>query len=234
MTVVSAASKTRPKIDWRAEAFNTAFGRVESEWTAWYLWERVFTPAERQYLGDRLPKASKDCHGVTGMWMRLHGVSQRRALVEVAVRCNLLDATTGEWLLREYGESPDEAHEVIEWAVADDGLVLVEEPRQVYWRGAKIEINWSGPPRFWDFMWTLARRSKVGGAIDARAVGLEGSADPHPLKKLKHRVTKLLASANGLAETIESVGGAYRLAIPAQEIRIFEIGVGEMLREWIP
>lgn len=76
--------------------------RVQSPTVAGLLWERVLTENQRQRLGNNLAACLR--HGATvGMWMRLHKVSQPRAILDVAHAIGLLSESDYSWLLREVG-----------------------------------------------------------------------------------------------------------------------------------
>jgi hypothetical protein len=66
------------------------------------LWDRVLTDKEKKKLGGDFLAAARNGRAV-GMWMRLHGVNQLRALVEVAYAVEFVKAQTRDWLLRELG-----------------------------------------------------------------------------------------------------------------------------------
>jgi hypothetical protein len=67
------------------------------------LWQRALTEKDRRKLGGDLHAAAGN-GGAVGMWMRLHGVNQLRALVDVADAVGYLKAQIRDWLLRELGE----------------------------------------------------------------------------------------------------------------------------------
>lgn len=70
------------------------------------FWERVLTDAEREELGDP-HTAFKQYGGIIGVWRKLNGGSQPRAIIESAYRLGHLDPASREWLQREIGESPE-------------------------------------------------------------------------------------------------------------------------------
>lgn len=219
------------RIDWRDEAWKTAYGRVKAVGTARWLWERVFTVTEKYQLGDDFDHAYTHYRGAVGMWMQLHGVSARQAVVAVATRCDLLDKDTGQALLRACGEAPDDPLEAVNWAVATGGLVLVGTPRTLYWEGAEIPLCWS--TSCWGFVWSLARQSKCNGVVDAETcdTGCAGSA----VKSMKWRTVHMDGFPPSLAAKIMSSGmGSYRLDLLPSQIYVFEIGAAESLREWRP
>jgi hypothetical protein len=79
--------------------------RVKAAVTAARLWERILNDRDRQKLDGDL-KQSFGRLGTVGMWMKLRGVSQRRAIVEVAQTLGFLDPPTYQWLSRAIGIKP--------------------------------------------------------------------------------------------------------------------------------
>lgn len=77
------------------------------------FWERVLTDAEREELGDPQTAFKQYC-GIIGVWRKLHGGSQPRAIIESAYRIGHLDQTSREWLLREIGEPPEASTTALE------------------------------------------------------------------------------------------------------------------------
>lgn len=77
------------------------------------FWEQVLTDAEREELGDP-QTAFKQYGGIIGVWRKLHGGSQPRAIIESAYRIGHLDQASREWLLREIGEYPEASTQVPE------------------------------------------------------------------------------------------------------------------------
>jgi hypothetical protein len=85
---------------------HTQYLRVKAEVSAARLWERVLSEEDRQRLGGDLETCYRQLSTV-GMWMKLRGVSQARAVADLAHELGFLDQTNYRWLLREIGEVPD-------------------------------------------------------------------------------------------------------------------------------
>jgi len=165
------------------------------------------------------------------MWVRLRGVSARRAVVDVAAALDLITPETRRWLLRELGEVHADPDEAIAAAVATGGLVLVERPRTAYWAGADIPVEWQRRTALWDYLWKLAQCGKSGCAIDPNELGAEGP--PDAAVKLKSRLINLPGFPPDLAQHIHRADrGAQRLDLPPQQIRLFEMSTLEVAREW--
>ncbi len=76
---------------------------VQNQSAARRMWERLLSPEERRQLGDDIRQADWT-GGPVGMQMRLRGVSQTRAIVELARGLGFINEATETWLLREFGE----------------------------------------------------------------------------------------------------------------------------------
>jgi hypothetical protein len=213
------------------EELQTNFHRIGAAVSAAWLWERVLTEAERQRLGGDLERAWR-AHGTAGMWMKLRGVSLPRAVVDVACELDLLDERTRGWLLRELGEAPDDPAEALETAIDSGGLVLIEHPRAAYWRGQPIRVDWKRRPALWDFFWEVCRNAKAGQAVDHITFN---ARDHGIVAKQKSRLLELRDFPRGLTALIRPAGRhAQKLNMPPEQIRLFEVVVGETVRERIP
>jgi hypothetical protein len=172
------------------------------------------------------------------MWRKIHGGSIPQAVLAVGTALHLVDPTVANALLLEFGEAPDDSTTALEQAIATGGLILTEFPRQAWWRGKLIELDWVKQNRKWSFLFELARQSKVGVALDRLKIDADGSLAKSYLTKLKSTLIGLSGFPKDLGEAIESAGpGTYHLNVrnvPAKQIRLFIRGVADELREWIP
>jgi hypothetical protein len=213
------------------EELQTTFHRIRAAVSAAWLWDRVLTEAERRRLGGNLEPAWRE-HGTAGMWRKLRGVSLPRAVVEVARELNLMDERTRVWLLRELGEAPDDPAEALEAAIASGDLVLVERPREAYWRGQLLGVDWERRPVMWDFFWQVCRQAKVGQAVDHTTFN---AADLDIVAHQKSRLRGLLGFPRDLGALIRPAGRyTQKLDMPRSQIRLFEVVGGETVRERIP
>jgi hypothetical protein len=220
---------------WVKEEWQTAYLRVKGATVAQWLWHRVLTKEEQQRLGGDLEAALTRHGGAFGMWRQLRGVSFPQAVVAVAVRLNLLDAGTGQALLRALGEEPDDPAEALEAAVTAGGLVVAEAPRQAFWDGEPIEIDWAVHTSLWELLWALARKSKAGAVVDAAALQDREEGDPKFVTKRKCRLVNRAGFPLSLADRVVSAGrGSYKLDLPPARIRVFESVAGDAAREWTP
>jgi hypothetical protein len=164
------------------------------------------------------------------MWRKLRGVSDGRAVVEVAINIDLLTVATGQWLLRELGEISEDPEEAVLAAAATGDLVLTERPRRAWWQRQLIAINWDDNSALWDYFWELARRGKADQPID-RTMFAEKVHEDFVIKQ-KSRLLKMHGFPSGLGDLIQKAGrGTQKLAVPAAHIRIFELITIERLQE---
>jgi len=195
------------------------------------LWDRHLTPQDRVRLGDDVQVAYEQ-FGTRGMWSELRGVTPYRAVLDVAEKLGLLRNEDYKWLLCEIGESVD-ADEALSVAIAQGDLVLVARPREAYWDGEAISIDWYHHGASWDFLWELGRQAKAGQPIDRFTFGESAHSDV--VAKRKYRLTTMSEFPIDLTNSIEIVGrGTQQLMIPRETIRIFELDGLETLREWVP
>ncbi|MCE9556546.1 MAG: hypothetical protein K8T91_24620 [Planctomycetes bacterium] len=220
---------------WVREELQTAYLRVKGSAAAQWLWDRVLTPQEREKLGGELEEAYYQSRGAVGMWMSLRGVSLPQAVVTVATRLGFLNSETGLSILRALGEEPDDPTERVEAAVVAGGLVLVDLPRAAYWSGEAVEVDWARHTSQWELLLALARLSKGGGVVDAFALQERKEKDPGFVRKRKCRLVNAKGFPQGLADLVVGAGrGTYRLDLLPTQIRVFERGTGDVVREWTP
>jgi hypothetical protein len=206
------------------------FHRIRAAASAARLWERVLSETDRQQLGGNLEVAWRTL-GTAGMWMKLRGVSLPRAVVDAAWELDLMSDRTRRWLLRELGEAPDEPEEALEEAIASGDLVLVEHPRAVYWRGQPISVDWGRRSALWDFLWVICQHAKAGKAVDHTTFN---AADTAIVAKQKSRLRGLKGFPSSLAALIQPAGRyTQKLNLPPLQIRLFEMTLGETVRERI-
>ncbi len=77
---------------------------LKSPVSALTVWEQLLSAEDRAFLGGNM----EDCYrslGTVGMWMKLKGVSELRASVDLALELDHITSGTHKRLLREIGES---------------------------------------------------------------------------------------------------------------------------------
>ena len=200
------------------EQLRTYTLRVKMRVSAKLLWDKVLSDRERRLLGGDF-SSSFEKIGTVGMWKELRGVSEEKAILDIALNLNLMDPPTFRWLSRELGEHED-PEERLEFAIAHSLLVLVERPREAYWKNERIEIDWVGRPAMWDFFWELCRHAKKRQAIDQLTFG--SSRNNQYVAKQKSRLLSLTGFPADLGDLIRPVGrGAQTLQIEPQTISLF-------------
>ncbi|HVK08843.1 MAG TPA: hypothetical protein VM597_08720 [Gemmataceae bacterium] len=212
------------------EHLQTNARRVQPFVCADRLWRLVLTPADRERLGDDLMAAYAD-GGTVGMWVRLRGVSPVRAVIDVAKALNLLDEATHRWLLRETGESVEDPEDVRTKVAPTADLVLVERPRQAFWKGEEIPLDWVKQDAAWKYLWELARAAKRDAPLDRFAFSAEYATDY--LSKQKSKLSQMAEFPANLVDRIEPGGaGTQRLDLPQDRIRLFQADEVPVVWEW--
>lgn len=202
--------------------------RLRALVSAQRIWDRTFTPAEREQLGGNFEQAYTDCKGTIGMWMKVRGVSLPRAIIEAAFALPVIDDTTRQWLLREISEGPKSLEDQLQEAIAAGNLVLVERPRQIYWKGNLIEVDWNRNSALWNFMWILCEQARTGAGVDYTLFGEE--IDSAYVSKTKNRLRNTDDFPSDLANLIRPVGrGTQKLNVPKDQITLFRSDTTERL-----
>jgi hypothetical protein len=210
--------------------FESIAASIQSNTAALRLWEQVLTGPERHRLGGDLAVAWCRLRGTVGMWQRLRGVSVPRAVADVALELGLIDDRRHRWLLREAGEVHDDAEAAIQQAVASGGLVLAERPREVYWHGKAIAVDWDRHGALWDYFWELCRHAKAGQPIDRMT--FPAATDPAVVAKYKCRLAAQRGFPRSLAVRIKPAGRyAQQLDVPPDQVRLFELVINETVKE---
>ena len=150
-----------------SEALRECYLRIQNSSVASRLWAWVLTDEDRLKLGNDARQAYRD-GGPVGMWMRLHGVSQPRAVLEVAKNSNLIDALMYEGLLRGIGAVRSTIDDAIQETVTSVDLVLVERDKEVFWKRRRIAIAWHRRPALWRFFWKLCASAQRRRSVDCR------------------------------------------------------------------
>ena len=126
----------------------------------------------------------------------------------------------------------DESEEALEEAIASSDLVVVEHPRAAYWRGQPISVDWGRRSAPWNFLWVICEHAKAGKAVDHTTFN---AADAAIVAKQKSRLRGLKGFPRALAALIQPAGRyTQKLNLPPPQIRLFEMTLGERVRERIP
>ena len=182
-------------------------------------------------MGDDLDFAYDEYGGGVGMWAKVHGCTNVRAIIDIGAKLNFLTANDREWLLKESGEHLS-AEDAYEDAILRDGLVLNSATHEIHWNGEPIAIDWSHAAK-WNFVWELAKHGKAGLPIDSMTFG--DSTRQNYVSKMKSELCNLPAFPPELADLIEVAGrGTQILRVSAEQIQLFEHHIGGEIREWTP
>jgi hypothetical protein len=108
-----------------------------------------------------------------------------------------------------------------EEAIASGGLVLVADPREVYWEGKKIDVQWARYQTRWQLLWSLAQRAFRGAAVG------DLDLDDHPksasfLGTSWGRLKTLLPTSLRKLVLPGTSKQTYRLHLEAHRIHLFE------------
>jgi hypothetical protein len=203
--------------------------RVQPFFSALHLWEEVLTKEEQQLLGGDF-RAAYAQGGTTGMWTRLHRVSQPRAIIELALELGFLDERKKKRLIGVIGELADSVEQAISQAVVSKVLVLVERDRKLYWKGTLVEIDWHNHPSLWNFIFVLCERAKSGGSVDYTHFAKD--VQPEYASKTKSKLGGIAGFPADLVNHIVAAGrSAQKLDLPADDICLFEIKTIEILQQ---
>lgn len=188
------------------------------------LYRVVLTEAERARLVE-LEVAPLQGHfgRCVRIWQALHGGSDVHALLNVAFATDWLSDTERRWLLREYGESEDPLAGLTVVCPADT-LVIRLWPRAAYWNRERIAVDWSKHRTWWDYLWQLADRSRMGLLLEPSDLSSD-SRDSQYLSKMKSRLGKAGFPAS-LLDKIETDGQCHRFALDRGQVRIYSVDCG--------
>lgn len=205
--------------------------RVQNGASSERLYQRL-TKAEQHQI-DKLekelfgPESHPHFGRTVGMWMRLRGVSQHRAIIDTGFLLNFLTAPDRDWLLREIGEGPESMDD----AIATRELVFDESERRVYWKGKPINVEWGKRSALWNFLCELAKAAKSRRGVDRLSFGAEKN-DNYVSKMVSRLRNEIEGFPENLAELIVSAGrGTVRLDLPPEEIGLFQMSDSEVVME---
>ena len=101
-------------------------------------------------------------------------------------------------------------------------MVVVEQPRKVFWEGTEIPIEWYDYNQMWSFMEALAKESKSGGVADTKTCDLGVNAHRKAVTNLKYRLVKTEGFPESLAAKIVPAGSnTYKLDLTPEQIHVF-------------
>jgi hypothetical protein len=218
------------KLPKHVQELRTQYLRVKAVVSAERMWDRMLTPEDRIRLGGDFEQAFSQQHGTLGMWMKLRGVSAERALIDVAYGTGFLTESTRDWLLREVGEHFASGERTLDQAMFDSKLVIIEKPRQAFWNGEPIEIDWDKESAPWSFFWELCRGSRRSCPVTREDLGERMS--PTAFSTRKGRLVNHESFPKTLEGLVESKPGGYQLDLSPQDIRVFLAEQEDRITEW--
>ena len=213
------------------QELRTQYLRIKSTAAALRMWERMLTEKDHQRMGDDLEQAYR-AYGTAGIWMRLRGVSLERAVIDIAYGTGFLDQITRDWLLREVGQRYDDSQRTVDEAILQNKLVLIEKPKQAFWNGEPIEMEWEEKDAAqWSFFWELSKKSKRSQTVDPTDIGEKATATR--LSTRKGRLVNHPLFPPSLKMWIKSKKRCgYWLDLPPHDIRIFLVDEEGKITEW--
>jgi len=127
------------------------------------LYRQLLTSNERRDYDAALQERTRPIP--IDIWITpRRGISHKLAIVQLAFRAEILPVSDRDWLLRELGEELPMDWE-IQHAVSLGGLVVVDNPRTVFWDSLRIRIDWSRRPKAWNLIWQLATKARRNTAL---------------------------------------------------------------------
>lgn len=211
------------------EALNTYRARVAPMPVARRVWQRMLKSRDHDRLGGSFETAYTR-HGTVGIWTQLHDVSQTQAVLEIALRCQLMDAETHRWLMQETGLDEDVSLRQLRDVIESGALVLCEPPRSAFWDGERINIDWDRQEKLWRFFLHAGIAAKRGRVLDFEAI--DESATVSSIGSLKCRLVNHDGFPPTLGDRFEAKGnGRYLLDLPPGTVRLFQAVDGQSLVE---
>lgn len=193
------------------------------------LWTTVFTESDRKWIQRNISDDEWTKSSPVQIWMKLRGVSDRRAILEIALKCELITREKHEWLAREIGIEGQSLPVEVRDAILARGLVLIETPPSAYWCGKEIACDWEKMKVVWEYFFKLARAAKRRGHITFR--DFDARTDARNLTNWKHRLCKCDEVLDKIGTLISSRRGDHWLDLPPEKIHVFGHIPGQGLRE---
>ncbi len=200
--------------------FEELVRKVFRPYVAFEVWEQLFDAEQRRQLGDDFESAYRNPDRTAGMWAKVHGVSAKRAVIELALELQMIHTYESQWLIRELGIDVDGCSAEMEAAIAAGHLVLCTNPKRLFWDGSPVELL--GGNRPWEYFWQLALHRKRGAILDRAVLG-----DDLGVRYLDHMKCRLINDCGLPLELGERIinfeSHCQRLDLDRNRIRIFEL-----------
>jgi hypothetical protein len=195
--------------------------RVQPFKMAELLWWRHLNDDQRQKLDGDLEAAFRKGRGTVGIWLKLHGVSMERAVLDLAELFQLVSTGDYQFWCSYLAERDGFGGTRVKQAVDTGGLVLIDKASPAaYWKRKQIQIVWTQAQ--WQFLWELAAVAPSGRWLDERQFG--DSVSWQAVKDRKADLTNCNSFPVTLSDQIiarRRGGHGYRLNLDAGRIHLF-------------
>lgn len=173
------------------------------------LWDGLSDAQQARLGGDFLPAFTR-FGGTIGLFREVSGMPPRRAILDVALRLNLLDPHNHARLSDRLGEGGTTLEARVRNGVLKCPLVLVPEQRVFFFDGTRVDL--STRPVEWKFVELLAKNASRRRPLDAEDVS-EGVQSGVYLSKLLSRMSSRPGFPPGFCDLIRSPNRDGRLVL---------------------
>lgn len=193
--------------------------------TNFHLWD-YFSAREQEKLADDFDKLTP-----LKLWQKVRGGSNGQAAIALCVTIGAITDNKGAMMLMKIGElpykPPIDDQPILQIAIENGGLVILDTQREVYWEKNLLPIDWHKENRLWCFLYDLAQKAQCGLALSPGSF-MGDSANSKTMKTIKFRLIKSFPAE--LAKSIESSGrGQYKLQLLRDRIHIFSEITGNVV-----
>jgi len=229
MTMVKATKKTSSKTENQPsneamKLYQKCLVALKGRNIARIVWFDILTEEERRRLGNNLGKAFlkyQKQDGVVGIWRELHQISHPHAVVDLGRRIKAIDSDDRLLLLKEFGIVSTELSETIASAVASGDLVLIQNPRLVYWKKVELDCDWHKRNVLWDFFVLMCKAATKRKGIDNMDFGDDFGSNV--IADRKNKLKDLRGFPSDLHDLIQKDGrGTQKMKLPRERIHLFE------------
>lgn len=164
------------------------------------LWETL-SAGQQERLGGDFEKAYVRYGRTVGMYRKLSGMPPRRAVLDVAMRIKLLEASDYARLAARCAESGTTFEARVRYAVRTHTMVLVPDQRVFYFDGTCVDL--STRPKEWAFIKLLANRAPNRRTVAAEEVS-EGVQSGTYLRQMLSRMSLREGFPPGFVDFVKS------------------------------
>lgn len=172
---------------------------------------------QRERLGGEFVTAFQRFGGTVGLYRKLTGMPSRRAILEVALRIDLLGTRDHARLAVRLNEDDSTLEARVRYAVQIHSLVLIPEQRAFYFDGIRVDL--SARSQEWKLIELLAKKAPSRRLVAPEEIGGEELAKDY-LSKMLSRMANRRGFPLGLRDLIESPNkdGRWTLKLDADQI----------------